>query len=418
MCLLMGFFAANTAFAQISASGDYNAAVHTVSVESFNVGYYSYNEEGFRIGDNEFNDVVGKKMGPVTVKAKVDSEMDYETNIFWTPNHKLADTINVTSPAILVNLPFGPDQRYLLQGMYNADIGTFAKYSSQNYVNQYGAFNGNFRLPFGYINVQEDFDHTSDRADTEFDSEVWRTDNDASAAVGVKLDKFALETGYADAVRTYVSNDYAQYDYLEDMISETVYYQLFPKTKALVEYDHGWITYNKDSIRNGAFDQERVGFTGDVTAKTQAIVKLGYQDRSYDNNVGFSGFVAEVGTVTAFTDRTKLSLDYDQGAQESTYLNNNYYVMHYFYATLDQKIRSHFNLELTSGIERNTYPEVDPVLFQKRMDSILVEGIALKYHIKEWASAKIGYTFREDMSTIRSESYNDHLWTIGFEFQY
>ena len=41
MCLLMGFFAANTAFAQISASGDYNAAVHTVSVESFNVGYYA-----------------------------------------------------------------------------------------------------------------------------------------------------------------------------------------------------------------------------------------------------------------------------------------------------------------------------------------------------------------------------------------
>ena len=131
--------------------------------------------------------------------------------------------------------------------MYNADIGTFAKYSSQNYVNQYGAFNGNFRLPFGYINVQEDFDHTSDRADTEFIVRSGAPIMTASAALGVKFNKLALETGYADAVRTYVSNDYAQYDYLEDMISETVYYQLFPKTKALVEYDHGWITYNKDS---------------------------------------------------------------------------------------------------------------------------------------------------------------------------
>ncbi len=160
------------------------------------------------------------------------------------------------------------------------------------------------------------------------------------------------------------------------------------------------------------------GLKGDITGKTQAFIKIGYQDRTYDNSQGFSGFVSEVGTITEFTERTKLSLTYDQGAQESTYLNNNYYDMHYFFATLDQKIMSHLSLEFTSGISRNMYPEVDPTLFQKRQDSILVEGIALKYKIKEWASAKVGYTFREDMSTIRSESYNDNLWTIGFEVQF
>ena len=79
---------------------------------------------------------------------------------------------------------------------------------------------------------------------------------------------------------------------------------------------------------------------------------------------------------------------------------------------------SHLDLILTSGISRNTYPEVDPVLSQKRMDSILVEGVSFKYNIKEWASAKIGYTFREDMSTIKVESYNDHLVSAGFEVQF
>jgi len=128
--------------------------------------------------------------------------------------------------------------------------------------------------------------------------------------------------------------------------------------------------------------------------------------------------VAEVGTITQLTERTKLSLTYDQGAQESTYLNNNYYDMHYFYADLEQKVMSHLNVILTSGISRNIYPEVDPTLFQKRMDSILVEGIALKYNIKEWASIKIGYTFREDMSTIGTQSYNDNLVSAGFELQF
>jgi len=405
VCLFFGFSAAPAVFAQSYNSYNGNNS-------------YNFNEEGFRIGDYEFNNVIGKQLGPVTVKATAESEMEYDSNIFWTPTDKKADTINVTSPAVLVDMPFGLDQRHLAQLMYNADIGTFAKYSSQDYINQYAAFNSDFKLPFGYLDVQDKFEHTSDRADTEFDSEVVRNNNDASAALGVKFNKLALETGYSDYVHTYENNLYTQYGYTEDMVSEIAYYQLFPKTKALVEYDHGWINYYKDAARDGSYDQERIGLKGDITGKTQAIIKLGYQDRSYDNNTGFEGFVAEVGTITQLTERTKLSLTYDQGAQESTYLNNNYYDMHYFYMTLEQKLISRWSLEFNSGIERNIYPEVDPTLFQKRMDSILVDGLALKYNVKEWLSVKIGYTFREDLSTIRSQSYNDNLWTVGFKLQY
>ena len=395
-----------------------SCAASTVFAQTFNNGGYAYNEEGFRIGDNEFNDVIGKQLGPVNLKAKIASEYEYDSNIFWSPNNKKSDSINVTSPAILVDLPLGIDQRHLLQLMYNADIGTFGSLTSQNYINQYGTFNGNFKLPFGYLDVQDHFDHTSDRAGTEFESEVLRNDNTASTALGFKFNKLALETGYSDSIHTYASDQFSQYGYTEDMLSETAYYQLFPKTKALIEYDHGWISYYKDQTRDGAYDQERIGLKGDITGKTQALIKVGFQNKTYNNITGFSGFVAEVGTITELTERTKLSLTYDQSAQESTYLNNNYYDMHYFFATLDQKLMTHLNLELTSGISRNIYPEVDPTLLQKRMDSILVEGIAFKYNIQQWAAAKLGYTFREDISTIGTQSYNDHLWTAGLEFQF
>jgi hypothetical protein len=378
----------------------------------------SYAEEGIRIGEDEFTDVIGHQLGPVNVKAKVDTDMQYDSNIFWTPNDKKADLYNVTSPYVLVNMPLGIDQRHLLQLMYNADIGTFSDYKSQNYINQYAAFNGDFKLPFGYIDVQDDFDYTSDRATTEFTSRIPRYDNIASTVVGVKFNKLSMETGYSDNIRDYVSDLYSQYSHTEDMVSETALYQILPKTKALIEYDHGWITYYKDSDRNGDYDQVRVGLKGDITGKTQALIKVGFQDRTYDNINGFSGFVASAGTITQFSERTKLSLNYDQSAQESVYENNNYYDMHYFYATLNQKLMSHLELILNSGISRNIYPEVDPTLFQKRMDSILVEGISLRYNIKQWAVAKLGYTFREDMSNIKAEAYNDHLWTVGLEFQY
>jgi hypothetical protein len=148
------------------------------------------------------------------------------------------------------------------------------------------------------------------------------------------------------------------------------------------------------------------------------VVKLGYQNRSYNNNVGWDGFVAEVGTITQISDRTKLSLTYDQGAVESTYLTNNYYDQHYFYATLDQKLRGRLSIQINSGISRNIYPNVDPTLFQKRQDSIWVEGIDFKYNLAQWAAVKLGYTFREDFSNIRSQSYQDNLISIGLEAQF
>jgi hypothetical protein len=402
MSLFMGFCAANTAMAQI-----------------YTPNYNTFNEEGIRIGDQEFNDVIGHQIGPVELKATASTEEDYDSNIFWTPTDKKGDSINVSSPGILLNLPLGIDQRHLLQFMYNADIGTFSRYSSQNYVNQYAAFNGDFKLPFGYVDLQNNYDHTSDRATTEFTGEVWRTDNDASATVGVEFNKLALETAYHNILQTYdESNLYGIYDYTQNVVSETAYYQFMPKTKALIEYDHDFITYTKDSDRSGNYDQIRVGLKGDIFDKTQAIVKLGYQNRNYNNSEGFEGFVAEVGTITELTERTKLSLTYDQGAQESVYLNNNYYDQHYFYATLEQKLKGHFTLEVNSGISRNIYPEIDPDPVQKRQDSILIEGVALKYNIKEWASIKVGYTFREDITNVYSESYQDNLYSVKFEAQF
>ena len=379
----------------------------------------SYKEEGIRIGQNEFKDAPGKRVGPVSIKAMLATALEYDSNIFWAANNKKHDLINVTSPSILLELPLGIDQRHILQAMYRADINTYSNYKSENHIDQTAAFNGDFKLPFGYFNVQDVFDHTSDRSSTEFTTRVKRTDNKVSTDVGVEFNKLAMETGYSGYNRWYDDDTLSTLEYREDVISETAYYQLFPKTKALVEYDHGFIKYSDNSARDGDYDQIRVGLKGDITGKTQALIKVGYQARQYDavGPNGYEGFVAEAGTITQFSERTRLTLKYIKTAQESTFSNNNYFDMNYFAAILDQKLFDRLSMVLTSDVSRNVYPEVDPTLSQQRQDTIIDEGIAFKYDIQDWAAAKLGYNFREDISSIRSQNYNDHLWTAGFEFK-
>ena len=167
---------------------------------------FNYNQEGIRIGQNQFKDVPSKQIGPVNLQAALATQEQYESNVFWTPNSaRKSDSINVTSPQFLLSLPVGLDDRNIIQVMYLADLGTFSKYSSQNYVNQNAVANADFKLPFGYIDFQNDFTHTVDRASTEFTNQVKRNENKASTTVGVDFNSQHMKN-YTDLFSHFSGN--------------------------------------------------------------------------------------------------------------------------------------------------------------------------------------------------------------------
>lgn len=377
----------------------------------------TFRQEGVRIGAREFKDINGIRIGQGTLKSGVSLTGQHDSNVFLTSNNKKADYISILSPKVLFDLPMGIDSRHLFQALYSADMAAFSDYSSQNYINQNAGLNLNLILPFGYLNVNNDFKDTVDRSSTEFTDQIRRRENRAAAAVGVEINRLTYELAYANFIKRYDDSTYRTLEYNEDVISGTVYYQLFPKTKALVQYDHGIIDYSRDASRDASYDQFMAGLRGELTDKIMGTVKLGYQLRDYDDagEQGYEGLVSETGIDIAFTERRSLTLKYISKALESVYGANNYYDAHMLSAEFQQKLKGGFSLLLGAGYARNLYPETDTTLSVKRADTVVSGKSTLRYEVKDNMRVNLGYEHKENLSNIDAKEYVDNLTSIRFD---
>ncbi|MFH0855468.1 MAG: outer membrane beta-barrel protein [Candidatus Omnitrophota bacterium] len=347
------------------------------------------------------------KIGQADFKAAVGVSEMFDTNIFLSATDRKSDSINVINPRFFMNLPFGLDERHNLQLLYSAEIGSYSDYTSQNYQNQDATGLINFKLPFGYLAFRDLLRNTSDRASTEYNTQIKRFENTSDVLFGAEFNKFANEFGYRHFLKVFSNNSYEGYDYNEDVFTDTVFYQLFPKTKALIEYNYSDIGYIHDKTRDGSYNQVRVGLKGDLTGKTVGIVKVGYQNRQYDTEGmdGFENFVAEIGLLTQFSERTQLKISFIDTAIESIYSNNNYYNNNSLLIELNQKLWERFNFTGSLGVDRNLYPEKDPTLDKKRRDTIWTGDFGLEYQAKDWVKLGINYQYKQDLSSIDAQDY-------------
>ena len=368
-----------------------------------------FQAEGIVLG-KELNKENAIRVGQARFRGSVTVSEMYDDNIYLDPESKTADMINEVNPRVFMDLPFGIDERHNFQVLYNAKLGSYLNHSKNNYQDQDVTGLLNFQLPFGYFAFRDFFNKTSDRAGTEFTTLLRRTENTGEVFLGTEFNKLANEVAYGHFSRHFNALDLNNYNYTEDVGTDTLYYQLFPKTKALLEYNYAVIDYTKDNSRDGHFNQIRAGFKGDLTGKTIGVAKFGYQNREYNDagEKGFDHFVAEIGTYTKFSDRTQLRLTFWDTAIESIYENNNYYNNNSLQMELEQRLARNYTLICNLGIDRNLYPEVSPTANKKRRDTILNAGLALEYQAKEWIKAKVGYGFAKDFSNIDTQDYTDN----------
>lgn len=372
---------------------------------------FSYKDEGIRIGEKEFKDVKGYRLGAAEIKMGLADEVQYDSNIFLKSSDEKGDVLNITTPSILANVPLGMEQRHLLQLYYDADAVAFSNYTNQNYVNQHSLVNANFRLPFGFFNAQNDFVDTVERAGTELTDQVRRYEDRYKTTLGIIGNKLSYETSYSRFNKHYVKDDYSTFDHYIDAYNLTAFYQLYPKTKALLEVEHGVIDYTKDSTRNGYYNQVMTGLRGDISGKTVGLAKAGYQSREYrvDGQNGYEGFVSEVSLNTKFSERREMNLRFNSSAVESVYSDNNYYNTNAVTWDIRQDIIGNFSLLFSAGYTRNVYPNISALIDDHRKDKIATGGTALQYKLKHFGKLKLGYEYSEDNSNIDESDYIRHL---------
>jgi len=377
-----------------------------------------FKPEGIIIGE-DLNKQLGTQVGPANLKGEITVSQGWDSNIFLTPDDEKSDTINVVSPKLFMDMPFGLGGRHNLSLLYAAQLGSYLDNSSQNYQNQEVTGLLNFKLPFGYFAIRDFFNKTSDRAGTEFTNLIRRTENQADALFGVEFNKLANEVDYTHFTRKFNSLDYQGYNYTEDIGTDTMYYQLFPKTKALLEYNYGVINYTKDNTRDGHFNQVRAGFKGDLTSKTIGIVKFGYQERKYKTSGGRKGFhnlVSELGLQSQLSERRVLRLRFSQTAVESIYDNNNYYYNNSLLMEFRQAMAHNLTLVALMGADRRLYPEIGTIVPKKRRDTVWMGSLGLEYQAKEWVKGGLKYTYTEDRSNIAEQCYQDNAVVASITF--
>lgn len=372
---------------------------------------YAYSADEFKVDgialDNDLKKENSLNVGQANFKASLTASEKYDSNIYLTSTDAHSDYINVVTPKLFMDLPFGIDERHNLQFLYSADLGSYSDHTSQNYQNHGLTGLLNFKLPFGYFALKNLYRNTQDRSATEFTTPVKRMENKSDALFGIEFNKLANEFGYSYFTKHFNNRSYDNLDYHEDIYTNTTYYQIFPKTKALLEYNYGEIDYSRDLTRNGSYNQVRVGLKGSLTGKTIGIIKAGYQNREYDTESrdGYEGLVAELGLVSQLSERTKLKLRFIDTALESTYGSNAYYNNNSFGIELNQALMGNFSIVGTFSLDRNLYPEADTVLYRKCRDTIWTQGLGLEYQAKDWVKAGINYEYKEDNSNIDTKEY-------------
>lgn len=351
-------------------------------------------------------------------KVLLSQGVHYDSNIFLTGDNRKHDLISIFSPGFLLDLPMGNEENHVLQGRYTADIARFSNHKDQDYINQDFFIKGRFRLPSGYLRLQNEFKDTVDRVDTEFIDPLRRRENTGGFAWGLELNRLTCEAAYTGFVRKYTERVYRSLDYTEDLFSGTLFYRVAPKTLSLLEVDHGLIDYPRDNTRAGVYDQVRAGLTGELTARFTGHFKAGYQDREYDSaqRAGFSGFVSEAGFKYDLSELTEFVLRAGRSAVESITSGNNYYDQNIFSASVARTFLSNYTLVWTTQLSRRAYPQEDLSVRIRRRDDVFSHELGVRYDSHKFLRVRAGYQFLDDDSNIEAHSYRDHIISLRFDF--
>ncbi|MBI1870471.1 MAG: outer membrane beta-barrel protein [Chlamydiae bacterium] len=352
---------------------------------------------------------------------RLDFSTQYDDNIFLEPANEQDGFIFTTSPGLSIFVPFDGD-RHLFSLDYQVDFLNFSEFGSQDFVAQSVRGTLDFNFPKFYVINSDMFRRTSLRSDTEFTERVDRNENTYNFAIGTKdWNRFSFETGYNLFFTFYDDDSLDSIDRYEHVVRATGYYRLFTKTKALLEYSHGFLIYPDDTNnRDGDYDQISAGLTGELFTRMVGTAKAGYQNRDYDNGQDLSNLVVDLSVTEYFSPETSLTVAYTRTAIESVFVTNDFYFTDYVSATLDQKLFWNLNGVLGFSYQTNDYDEtvtVDSVTGARNDDLYGVKA-GVTYPFREWLTTGVEYNYYDRSSNFDDFDYNDNrvMWKVSAKY--
>jgi hypothetical protein len=360
------------------------------------------------------------EVGPFRLLPSLELSGEYDDNILLAPRDEIDDFIWTISPGIVVELPA---KYYAVRLGYRADILRYTENDVLDTVHHSLLADARVNTTWGLgLRLTDTFLITDDFAGfpvPELTARVDRTENTLDVGADYTArERFTFDVNYRWFLVDY-DDDFNDLDRQDHTIAGTLFYRVLPKTSVLGEVDYVLVRYDQEPV---ALDRDsdgwrfKVGVKGDLTAKTSALIKIGWEWKDYDNNAreDWDGLIAEGEIIWKYREPSELRVFGGRANVESLFddgtLRNNYYVASYGGVELRHFLSERLILRVRGLGGVNEYP--DPVTIatrtDDRTDAFYEIGAGLRYQIRRWIAVEIGYE-----RLVRDSNFDDFDYTAN-----
>lgn len=355
------------------------------------------------VGLGEPADAQGLQLGPFRLLPTLGLSLEYDDNILLTPDDELEDFIWHITPGIMVELP---SRRYAVRLGYQADILRYMDNTDLDTVHHQALADARVDSTIGLgLRLTDRFlitDEFSGFPVPELTQRVERWENTLDAGGEYTLrERFTFDANFRWFMVDYKDDpQFEQFDRDDYTVSGTVFYRVFPKTSVLGELDYGMVRYDQPvAARDRDSDAWRflVGVKGDLTAKTTALIKVGWEWRDYENNAreDWDGFIAEGNIVWKYRDPSEVRLFGGRANVESLEEGRNYYITNYAGVEVRHFLSDRLLVRVRGLGGLNDYPQDASVgeALPEREDTFFEAGVSVRYQMRRWVALELGYEF-------------------------
>jgi len=368
--------------------------------------------------------------GRATVNPYVDFKTFYDDNVFRTDADRIDDWYFLISPGIKLNVP---QRENLFELEYRADIYKYVDTGNANdVVDHFLRGAAAFNFPGGMSIKAEDLANKSHESrDTENTVEIGSNlsryySNIANAEIAYAFaDRYKIALGYQNYIIDYNLSDQKYRDQFDNAATLTLFYQLMPKTSALLEGSYKRVDHDNPNVAPGEtpglnrfFNSNEywaeAGLTWNITAKSTGTIKGGYEWKIFDNpeSKSFRSPIFEVDINHNFTSKTAIKLSGLRHAFETDTIGESYYTDTTGAIELSYRPVTKIEIKPRGSYSYDKYSQeikIDTIK-ATRIDDVWNAGIDLTYNMNKWISVGIGYTHSNRASNFSGfYDYTDNL---------
>ncbi len=372
----------------------------------------------------------------LTVTPFVSEKVEYESNVFQTPNNTRGDTIFKTIPGFLAELSRGP---FGASVGYRAEILNYVTLTNQNTTNQFGVAQLKLDLPRLKLQLRDDFIETTDPPGSELTGPIKSQTNVLAPTAEYRLtERFSIGTNFAwthtrfPSTSAGSSSPNAQQNQVVQQLDgdlqtggATLWWKFAPKADGGLSAQYGAQTFENDSNRNYRVATVALALRGELTSKLASTFRIGVEhwESSHGSAPSFTGLIMGGGWTFQVAERTQLTLTTDRSPQLSVFENAQYYISSSAWVGARHEFPGRKLvawLRVGGGVDDYNTKQLtaNGVTTKYRQDTLAGAATGLDYVIQPWLRTGIEYSFKQRTSNFRQFDYDDNKVSARITLQF